>query len=183
MAPKATLLIPFLLASLISGTLSVYGDTRSLQEYEVKAAFLFNFAKFVEWPADAFTSANEPLVLGILGADPFGDSLRSLEDKSAGGRKIVIKRFADAEALEKCHILFISRSLAKDLPQILTTTRNWNVLTVGEMRGFAEAGGIINFVLADKKIRFEINVDAAHQAGLKISSQLLKVAKIVRANT
>jgi len=183
MAPKVTLLIPLLLSSFISGTLSVYGETRSLQEYEVKAAFLFNFAKFVEWPANAFTSADEPIILGILGADPFGDSLKPLEEKTAGGRRLVIKRFVSAEALEKCHILFVSRSSAKDFPQILPTTRNWNVLTVGEVRGFTEAGGIINFVLVDKKIRFEINVDAAQQAGLKISSQLLKVAKIVRADT
>ncbi|MDH7499952.1 MAG: YfiR/HmsC family protein, partial [candidate division NC10 bacterium] len=105
------------------------------------------FAKFVEWPAHAFTSADEPIILGILGADPFGNSLKPLEEKTAGGRRLAIKRFPSAEALEKCHILFVSRSSVKDLSQILTTARNWNVLTVGETRGFTEAGGIINFIL------------------------------------
>ena len=169
-----------LLLSAISGPLGAYADPRVLQEYEVKAAFLYNFAKFVEWPTDAFSSPSEPLTLGVLDTDPFGDTLKILEDKSAGGRRINIKRFDSVQQLDRCHILFISNSEKGNLPQILTLIKKWNVLTVGEMKGFAEAGGVINFILIDKKIRFEINADAARRAGLKISSQLLKVAKIVR---
>jgi hypothetical protein len=177
---KAATAILILSICAASGIQWTHASPRSLEEYEVKAAFLYNFAKFVEWPADAFSSPGEPLILGIVGTDPFGDALKAIEGGSAAGRKILVNRFQTIEELGRCHILFISSSAKKNLPEILSLAQKWNVLTVGETRGFAEAGGVINFVLINKKIRFEINVDAAQQAGLKVSSQLLKVAKIVR---
>lgn len=177
--------IPFLVIltlalSAVSAPLTVYADPQSVQEYDVKAAFLYNFAKFVEWPPTAFINPGDPLIIGVLGVDPFGNSLKGLEDKTVAGRKILIKRFTQVDELEKCHLLFISSSEKKNLHQILPAVKGWNVLTVGEMKGFAEAGGMINFTLIEKRVRFEVNLDAAQNAGLKISSQLLKVAKIVK---
>jgi hypothetical protein len=153
------------------------------QEYEVKAAFLYNFAKFVEWPAGSFKDAQAPLLIGILGKDPFGEAFDALKDKTIEGRRLLIKRFVKAEDLEKCHILFISAAEKNDVSRVLKITTAWNVLTVGDTKGLAESGVVINFILIKNKIRFEINVDAARRAGLKISSQLLKLAKIHKENS
>lgn len=160
-----------------------YAKSPALQEYQVKAAFLYNFAKFIEWPAEAFKDANNFLIIGIIGRDPFGDALDVLEQKSIAGRKILIRRFASVEDLQRCHILFISNSEKENLPNIFKAIRKWHVLTVGEMKGFPQSGGMVNFILVDNKIQFEINVDAAQQANLRISSQLLKLARIVKAKT
>ena len=148
------------------------------QEYQVKAAFLYNFAKFVEWPAESFKDAQAPLIIGIIGKDPFGETFNKLRDHHIEGRKLVIKRFAKAEDLEKCHILFISAAEKEHLSMILKITRDWPVLTVGDTKGLVQSGVIINFLIIENKIRFEINTDAAQRAGLKIRSQLLKLAKI-----
>jgi hypothetical protein len=153
------------------------------QEYQVKAAFLYNFAKFVEWPAESFKDAQAPLILGILGKDPFGESLDRLRDQNIQGRKLLIKRSDKVEDLAKCHILFISAAEKEHLSAILKITRDWHVLTVGDTKGLIQSGVIINFIIIEKKIRFEINTDAAQRAGLKISAQLLKLAKIHKENS
>ena len=160
-----------------------YAKSPASQEYQVKAGFLFNFAKFIEWPADAFKDANNFLIIGIIGRDPFGDALDVLEQKSIADRKILIRRFASVEDLQRCHILFISNSEKENLPNIFKAIRKWHILTVGEMKGFPQSGGMINFILVDNKIQFEINVDAAQRANLRISSQLLKLARIVKEKT
>lgn len=149
-------------------------------EYQIKAAFLYNFAKFVEWPADTFADPHAPLVLGIVGEDPFGSALDKLAvDKTVNGRGLVIKRLKQGPDLRNCHILFVSSSERKRIPQILGSLQGASVLTVGETERFAQSGGVIDFILEENKVRFEINSDAAARARLNISSKLLALARMV----
>ncbi len=148
-------------------------------EYEIKAAFLYNFAKFVDWPVESFRDDSSNLTLGILGVDPFGSALDTIKDKTVKGRKVMIKRSKNMEDLKGCHILFVSASEKGNLKQILNALRDSNVLTVSEIERFANRGGIINFIRVDNKIQFEINLEAAQRNKLKISSQLLRLARIV----
>lgn len=157
------------------------GDGRAQEaqpsEYQIKAAFLFNFAKFVEWPPQAFPEATSPLVIGILGDNPFHDDLaRTIRNKTIDDHPLLIREFQSPVQATNCHLLFISTSEKKRLPEILQTLRGASVLTVGETDGFTESGGMINFVLKGTKIRFQINKNAATSAGLKISSKLLNLA-------
>ena len=146
-------------------------------EYQVKAALIYNFAKFIDWPADA--AAGDTLVIGVLGQDPFGPALEALQRKTVKDKPIRVKRFAALDALERCHILFISSSEADHLPEILAAISGDSVLTVGETESFAEAGGVIRLVNRRTKVRFQINVRAGESSGLRISSQLLRLAEIV----
>jgi hypothetical protein len=147
---------------------------------KVKAAFLYNFLKFVDWPDSAFTNSQSPYVVGILGRDPFGKVLEeTFEDKPLNGRKVTIRRIDEDEA-SQCHLVFISPSEQRHLPQIFEALKAKPVLTVGDSEGFATSGGIINFIEEEKKIRFEINIDAAKRANLKLHSTMLNLAKIVR---
>jgi hypothetical protein len=148
-------------------------------EYEIKAAMLYNFAKFVEWPPAARTDAQAPIVVGVLGQDPFGAVLDdTMRDKSVYGRSILVRRFRTLADLDPCHVLFISRSERKRVPEILRSLQKSSVLTVSDAERFAGLGGIIGFTLRGNRIRFEINNDAARRAGLKISSKLLRLAKV-----
>jgi YfiR/HmsC-like len=143
-------------------------------EYQIKAAFIFNFAKFVEWPSAAFPKPSSPIVVGVLGDNPFNDALeKTIQNKTVDEHPVIIMQFRTAAEATNCHILFISNSEKLRLPQILKQLNGRSVLTVGEMPGFTEAGGMINFVLEGTKIRFQINNDAAVNAGLKISAKLL----------
>jgi hypothetical protein len=148
--------------------------------YQVKAAFLYNFAKFVEWPAGTFHDSASPVKICVLGKDPFGETLDSLRSKNVGSRKLIIERLRRGDSLEKCQILFISDSEKNNLSEILKGIKKWPVLTIGEMRGFVQSGGIINFISKGNQVSFEINIDAADRSKLKISSQLLQVANIFR---
>ncbi|HTL17245.1 MAG TPA: YfiR family protein [Patescibacteria group bacterium] len=146
-------------------------------EYQVKAAFLFNFAKFVQWPPQAFSSKTSPLVIGVLGENPFHDDLaRAIRDKTVDEHPVIMKELRSPTQATNCHILFISSSEKQQLPEIFKTLKKTNVLTVGETEGFARSGGMINFVLEGTKVRFEINKDATVGAGLKISSKLMSLA-------
>ena len=174
-------IVALLLFSTIIGT-DALSETPVPREYIVKAAFLYNFAKFVEWPEDDFTDDQSPFVLGIFGEDPFGDSLDSIKRKTVGARKLVIERSQTLEDLKKCHLIFISRSEKNDLDKIIAQLKDLNVLTVSDIEGFALKGGVIGLFTAGNKIRFEINVDSAKRNGLQISSKLLKLAKIVGSN-
>jgi hypothetical protein len=167
-----------LLCITVADTQKVYAE---LQEYEVKAAFLFNFAKFVDWPEGSFKNSEAPIIISILGKDPFGGALEALKEKTINSRGIVVKRAPSPEHLERSHILFVSKSERDNLPKILEVAQKWNALTVGDMKGFAESGGIINLVKTDEKIRFEINLSATEKANLKVSSKLLKLGSIVHA--
>ena len=149
-------------------------------EYKVKAAYLYNFAKFVEWPAEVLADPSLPLSICIFGNDPFGDALDTIKDKIVKGRKLVIRQYSGIEDLKECHIIFISPSEKKNLAGILEKIKDLHMLTVSDMEGFADRGGMIALNKAENKIRIEINLDAAQHSGLKMSSKLLKIAKIIK---
>ena len=151
-------------------------QTRSPREYEIKAAFLYNFALFIEWPEVAFGASTSPLLLCVLGDDPFGPALDTVEGRVAKGRTIEVRRFDDLGDLDECHILFISSSERERLADVVEFLGSSSVLTVGEMEDFAERGGIINLTVARNKVRFEVNLEAGDRAGLQLSSQLLSLA-------
>lgn len=150
-------------------------------EYEVKAAYLLNFARFVEWPTGAFAQETSPVVLGVLGRDPFGNALdRILGAQKIGGRSFEIRRAARLQELGTCHILFISASEGDRMDGILSSLRGQATLTIADMEKFAPSGGVIGFFTEEKRVRFEANPAAAQRAGIKLSSKLLKLARIVK---
>jgi hypothetical protein len=149
-------------------------------EYQVKAAFLFNFAKFVEWPGDAFPDGGAPLVIGVVGNDSFGATLeQTVSSKNVNNRQLSIRRLKWGQNLKGCHILFVSSSERRRAGQIVESLKGASVLTVGEMDQFNQQGGIINFLMEENKVGFEINASAAEQSRLKISSKLLALARRV----
>lgn len=152
----------------------------SSDEYQLKAVFLYNFAHFTEWPPNALTDSNSPLVIGILGDDPFSGNLDDLvRGEKVNGHPLIVQRYQQVEDIKACHVLFVSRSEMKHLERIFTTLKNRSVLTVGDADGFAKRGGMIRFVNENNKIRFRVNVEAARAANLTISSKLLRAAEIV----
>jgi hypothetical protein len=156
-------------------------QAQSLSDYQVKAAFLYNFAKFVEWPPEAFSDGGAPFVIGVVGEDPLsGDLERIVGGKTANGRRIIVRRLRGGQELRNCHILFISSSENYRLSQIMNSLQGANTLTVGEADEFTRHGGIINFFEENDKLRFKINVNSAERARLKISSRLLALARVVR---
>jgi YfiR/HmsC-like len=159
------------------------GDASDSSEYLIKAGFIYNFAKFVEWPSASFSQPDAPIVIGILGTDPFGNVLdRIVADKKIGSRGFVVRRYKwgkDLKDLRDCQILFVSASEKAHSDEIVEFVKWLPILTIGETPGFAERGGVIRFTLEDNRVRFEVNVDAAHKANLNISSRLLTLAKII----
>ena len=145
-------------------------------EYDVKAAFLYNFTKFVDWPPEAFPDPNS-LKVCVLGDNPFGGSLQAIAGEQVGNRKLTVMRTDSLAKPAGCQILFISRSEREKLNHILSAVKGLPVLTVGDTKGYAEDGVIINFVLEGSKVRFEINTESADRAGIRISSKLLQLAK------
>ena len=164
-----------------TATLLVLGVTAGLAvaaapEYQVKAAFLFNFAKFVDWP-ESTLARNETMNVCVLGDDPFGPLLnRTVEGKTVHDRTIRVARVSEINDASQCHVLFISGSERRELPRLLPALAGMSILTVGEMASFAQSGGMIGFTTEQDRVRFEINNEAAERAGLRISSQLLKLA-------
>jgi len=153
-------------------------------EYQVKAAFLFSFAKFVEWPVNTFRGDSEPFLVTILGADPFGDVLdETLRGKTIRDRRLVVRRVARAEDVGHSQILFVGDSEKDRLPRVLKQVEGEAILTVADLDGFAARGGVVNFRIENSRVRFDVNIAAAERARLKISSQLLKLARIVGPGT
>lgn len=170
-----------LLLTFTSTTLSTQVRAQPSDEYEVKAAFLYNFVKFVEWPPEAFHDRDAPIIIGVVGDDPFGSKIdQVINGKFANGRRMILKRFHNMKALTYCHMIFICSSERNNLRQILTAT-GAGVLTVGESDQFTQSGGIINFTIVESKVRFEINQRAAERAGLKISAKLLILGRPARS--
>ena len=156
-------------------------DSSVSSEYLIKAGFIYNFANLVQWPSSAFPQPDSPIVLGIFGEDPFGSILdHVLEGKKVNGRAFVVKRLRSAPDLKECHIVFVSSSELAHLAEAIHLVKGMPVLTIGEIPGFAKRGGIINLVLEDNKVLFEVNVEAAKEADLNISSRLLALARIVQ---
>jgi hypothetical protein len=150
------------------------------EEYSIKAAFLFHFAQFVDWPQGAFREANSPLTYCTLGEDPFRGALdASLSGKTIGARPLQVRHLKQPQGIQGCHVLFIGEGEKKQLPTVLAMVKASPVLVVGESERFAQDGGMIGFCLEENKICFEINLEAAEHAKLKISSRLLALAKTV----
>lgn len=148
-------------------------------EYQVKAAFLFHFAQFVDWPDEAFPEKTSPLTYCTVGGDPFHGWLdKSLSGKSVGTRPMRVEHFPQMQEAQGCQVMFIS-SPKKPVPELLSALNGTPVLTVGDSEQFAEQGGMVGFLLEEKKVRFVINVAAAERAKLKISARLLALAKTV----
>jgi hypothetical protein len=173
-AALALILLPLI------GTSVAGPKSRVTREYDLKAAFLFNFAQFVEWPQEAFPDAATPITIGILGEDPFGKSLDEMVDNEVIRKhKLVVRRYRDVKEASGCHILFIGSASKTDVDRILSRLEGKSILTVGETEEFTARSGIIRFVMVDKRVRVKINVEAARAAGLTISSKLLRQAEIV----
>ncbi|MEN6386497.1 MAG: YfiR family protein [Phycisphaerales bacterium] len=184
-----------ILSVLFMFAMQACGDSATNSEYQLKAAFLYNFIMFIEWPKEKMPEPNEPIIIGILGKDPFGNAFDPIKDKQAKDRKVVIQRFDQWEVIKKlnqnelqtkldeirkCHLLFVCRSEKQMIKEVMSNINGYNILTVGDMDGFLESGGgVINFVVEDDKIRFEINSLSALNAKLEIRSQLLRLAKKV----
>ena len=163
-------------ALLLSGTLQAAAPT----EYQLKAVFLFNFAQFVDWPQESFPEAQMPLVIGVLGEDPFGTYLDEIvSGETVNNRRLEIQRYRRVDEMKTCHILFISQSESKRLEQIVADLKGRSILTVSDAVGFARYGGMIRFVTEKNKLRLRINLEAAAAANLTISSKLLRPAEIV----
>jgi len=176
----------FLAAVFLAVQFSIAGNTvtwaQEPSEYQVKAAFLYNFTKFVDWPQTSGNDTQGPLEICVIGDDPFGDDLdKIVKGKSVNERPLVVRRLRGAVDARTCSIAFVSSSERGHLRPILEALRGTSVLSVGDTPGFAKMGGVINFILQDNRVRFEINVDAAQRARLKISSKLLSLAKVVRS--
>jgi hypothetical protein len=170
------LLVLLCLTSLTLGQGVTFTDARSASEYQVKAGFLLNFLRFVEWPAPPAGQAAEPFSICIIGDDPFRDVLdRMVQDETVNGRRVVVRRLSRWQA--PCELLFVSDSV-RDAFRILDQAGS-GVLTVGESSGFLKDGGMINFVVEDRRVRFDVHLTNATQGSVKISSRLLSVARTV----
>lgn len=155
-------------------------NSSNSSEYLIKAGFTYNFAKLIQWPANAFPQPNSPVIIGIIGNDPFGGTLDEvLAGKNVNGRELVIKHLKWGADLKACNILFVSSSEALHIDEIFHIVKGLPILTIGETPNFARRGGIINFILEDEKVHFEVNVEAAKDADITISSRLLSLARIV----
>ncbi|HZT43866.1 MAG TPA: YfiR family protein [Chthonomonadaceae bacterium] len=166
-------LLPVLIL-LLAGSASPAQEGGS-REYEIKAAFIYNFVKYVDWPSDPGPN----IVLGVYGKDPFGSALDAVNGKTVRGKTLVVRRLSDRRDITRVQILFICNSEKDRLRSILDSLRGDSVLTIGEMPNFAQNGGIIGFRNENNKVRFDIDPDAAEHARLKISSYLLRLARIV----
>jgi len=150
-------------------------------EHEVKASFVYTVAKFVEWPERSFEGPGAPLVFEVLGEDPFEAALENtVQGKTVNGHPVEVIRAGGASDLLPCHVLYVGRSQAGRLQEVLDRVQGGTVLTVGELERFAQDGGVLGLRLEQNMIRFEVNVDAAERAHLSISSKILKLGKVVR---
>jgi hypothetical protein len=174
-------MLTYLKFAIVLGAVGIAGLQGQVNEYQVKALFLYNFARYVEWPSQSFKAANDPIVICILGQNPFGDALEQATTGNAiAGRPLVVREVSNVQQPVNCHILFVTSSERKRFRAMAANLKGSAVLTVGETPGFTADGGVINFKLQDGKVRFEINVDAAGQERLHISSKLLCLAQIVK---
>jgi hypothetical protein len=162
---------------LLTGAAGQEARAQSANEYQVKAAFILNFARFIEWPSDAFYDG-DTLAIGVIGDDPFGNSIDQIVSRGvANGHRLVVRRMKWGDNLRSCQILFVSSSERKRLGQILDSLRGSSVLTISDLSEFNRSGGMIKFFIQDNKVLFEINSTATTRARLKVSSKLLALSK------
>ena len=165
----------------LGAVLGTSARAQVVDEYQLKAAFLYNFAKFVDWPPQAFKSATDPIAICIVGKNPFGRNLdQAVNGQVVQGKSFIVRQVADLQQMGTCQILFVASSERKRLAAILHEVKTAGVLTVGESDNFTAEGGIINFRIEDGNVRLQINAEAAAQQQLHISSKLLSLAEIVR---
>jgi len=177
----AQVVIRVILATLLTAPLFAASQQRPIDEYQLKAAFLYNFARFIEWPAEAFENPSQSFVFCVLGQDPFGRALDDLLDgRKIDGRTATVRRISDARLAKGCQILFVSSVEPKSVLALLAGIGDSGLLTVGESDTPAAEGMIIDFTLEDGKIRFVINAAGAEREKLRFSSRLLSLATIVR---
>ena len=167
-------------SAVVSGAPGAQAQPSLDREQQIKAAFLYNFVKFVDWPIEVLPETSDTISICVLGDDPFYETLETIKGKTVKGRRLAVRRVGAVKDLESCHVAFIGAAEEKRLPQLMQRLQGSSVLTVGDMEGFTQSGGIINFVVEKNKVRFEINVNRAERARLKLSSQLLGLARVVR---
>ena len=148
-------------------------------EYEVKAAFIHNFTQFIDWPPGAFEGEKSPFRIGILGSGLIDKPLMDLNGKKVNQRSLEISRVQNLEKISQYHVIFVNPSENKRTQSILQTLKGTGILTIGDTPGFAEQCGVVNFYLKSGKVRFEVNIEASQRENLKISSRLLRLARIV----
>ena len=167
------------LAALFPHVSVAQGQLEPKGEYALKAVFLYNFCRFIEWPKPVFASPNEPIIIGVVGEDPFGSLLNeAVRGETSRGRAIRIEHYAKAEALGKCHLLFVSHSEAARTETILGAVRGKSVVTVGETDAFLDRGGMIALTTDKNRVRLHINPSLLRAASLDVSSKLLRVAEV-----
>lgn len=167
-----------LLGALALALSALSAEAQASREYDLKAVFLFNFAQFTEWPPTAFTGENSPLIIGIVGKDPFGAALEdTVRGEKVQGRPLEVQHYARADQINTCHILFISASETRRMEEIVNSLRGKPVLTVADADGPATKGVMVRFVVENNKVHFRINQEAARAANLTLSSRLLRVAE------
>jgi hypothetical protein len=165
-------------------TLALGAEGAISREYEIKAAFLFNFTRFMEWPVESFADPASPIVIGVIGTDPFGAELASVvQGRRVNGRALVARYISTEEDARAAHLLFVGLTREEDLARLMRAIEGFPVMTVGESAEFAAHGGTITFVRRGDKLRFEINTASAARAHVRISAQLEKLATVVRRST
>jgi hypothetical protein len=174
---RLCLIIALAYAIIFSGSVLAAGS-----DYKIKAAYLYQFTKFTQWPDGLFLNSETPIRICVLGRNPFGSSLDNFSSRTSQNRGLLIEYLPSLQSITSCHVVFISRSEEKRLAQILQLIENSPVLTVSDMEGFVYRGGIIGFVPKRRKVGIEINVSASRAAGAKLSSKLLEVATLVQGN-
>jgi hypothetical protein len=179
---RYVVVIALIMLPLLSLTLTAQEEpANAYDEYKVKAAYIYRFLFFIDWPQEVFTDSGEPIIIGIIGRDPHGNKLKIIAaSETVYNRKLVIKRFkksAPIADLRKCHLLYVSPVIFRSkIKKILDSLKNFPVLTVSEVKGFVHLGGMINFVIVEEEVKFEINKAAADYTGIKIHSSVLSLA-------
>jgi hypothetical protein len=163
---------------LVFGTAAGFAQIGTQREYELKAGVLYHIIEYVEWPKGALSNTPPAIQIGLLGQIPFAEALEVLNGKTIQGRQLVVKRLTDPQATAQCQVLFIGASEKSRIPEIVAEVKDRPVLTVSEVDGFAEQGGMVNLVAGPNRIVMEINREVANRARLSMSSQLLKLAKV-----
>jgi hypothetical protein len=170
--------LPIFLSFLVFALCGASAEAQMAREYQLKAVFLFNFAQFTDWPENAFADEKSPIVIGVLGADPFGQSLNdTIRDETVRGHPLVVEHYRRADEIKTCHILFISQPEIRHADEILKNVKGKPILTVADNDGITAGGVVIRFVVENNKVHFRINQEAARAANLTLSSKLLRVAE------
>jgi len=177
---KRAIFLFFVAVFLFSVSPAALGQTKGPSEYDVKAAFLFRFAQFVEWPESAFREVNSPLIYCTVGGDPFQGVLdATFRGKAVGAHALEVRHLKETDDVRGCHVVFLGKPDKKTISEELANLRGAPVLTVGEGEQFVNGNGMIGFCLEDNRIRFEVNLESAEKAKLRISAKLLALARRV----